>query len=669
MILNKVPLNRFIIKLPWMSYKHFLLILFIYLLPYHSAHSAIMLNTASSRNTTSLKSIPIAPSNLEVLETSFDYLLLIWEDNSDNEAFFVVERHIEGGNFEPFDTLFANTTLYIDYRVDAATKYYYRVLAYNLDGASGYSNIIDVVTLSLPHTPPRKPLSLHAYFYEGNSVILGWLDNSDNEMAFHLFRGDNLENFMPIDTINPNTTQYTDYSIEANHTYYYYIVASNDYGVSGPSDTASVVVTDINVRDSTRLRILFTTQTSVRLSWNKINLPDHDYSIMRMDGDSLTLLAEHLSDTVYSDSSLVPNTRYKYQVIANDLHDMQYYSNIAEAYTLPWIMQNRVNDSLVAIYFFANRLKDAIPDLSWYKEPANLFIADTNSIQFNSRNSMFIGRSNRLISNPETTLKIIEACQHTDEITIECWLKTSETIESPEIKIISLENESGTAFSLGCSEDIFDQGQLKYHTNLTTRTTDNFGNPELGMISPVNTNVLQHIVFTHELSGNEYMFLNGKNIAEGFRPSKFDNWDDSCNLVIANSILNDSPWFGALYMCAIYNRALTDGEIEKNYLASPFMEPEYTLNPTQMELTISPNPSSNELAIGVSYQDSAIDITEKYFIRIIDIHGVCTMEYDISSTFEGISNLLNISDLKQGIYSVILYNKHEIIARKKFLKI
>ncbi len=621
---------------------------------------------ASSHNLN--KTLPSAPSNLEVLETSFDFVLLIWSDNSDNETNFIIERHIEGASFSRYDTVEANSTLYIDYRVDPATTYYYRITAINSDGESGFSNVVSGITLSLPHTPPQKPLNLNGYYNTTGSVILSWTDNSDNEQSFYLFRGESLENFSLLDSVDAEITLFADYSVLAQHTYYYYLVASNDYGVSDPSDTISVVVTAINIPDSTRLRILLTTCNSVRLAWNNTNVINPSYTIHRLEEDTILVLADQLDDTAFSDTLLAPNTHYRYQVVTNDQVGTKYYSNIAEAYTLPWFIENRANDSLVALYFFANRINDTIPDLSWNRNPINLHVADTASIFNDNQNSMRIGVNNRLTSSYSTARKIIDACQNTDEITIECWLKTSRLIELPEAKIISLENEFSTAFSLGCSVDIFDPDQIKYHVNLTTRTTDVHGNPIFGIDVPIETDVLQHIVFIHKLNGDELLYLNGKITAEGFRPSKFDNWDDTYRLVVANSLTDDSPWLGSLYMCAIYNKALSDDEIGRNYLASPFMEPTYTLNPNQLHINILSNPPiSDEVAIRILNENSTIDFTERYFVQLIDLNGIIVAEQDVPSDFETNSTEINISELKQGIYCIILCNQHEIIAREKLL--
>jgi hypothetical protein len=65
---------------------------------------------------------------------------LEWDDNSDNEAGFVVERKTIGGNWAELGTVEANITTFTDNDVLPKTVYIYRVYAYNNDGNSTYSN-------------------------------------------------------------------------------------------------------------------------------------------------------------------------------------------------------------------------------------------------------------------------------------------------------------------------------------------------------------------------------------------------------------------------------------------------------------------------------------------------------------------------------------------------
>ena len=66
---------------------------------------------------------------------------LTWQDNSDNEDGFIVERKLlVGGVFQQIATVIANTTKLTDMGVQEGFHYCYRVLAFNKIGLSKYSN-------------------------------------------------------------------------------------------------------------------------------------------------------------------------------------------------------------------------------------------------------------------------------------------------------------------------------------------------------------------------------------------------------------------------------------------------------------------------------------------------------------------------------------------------
>jgi hypothetical protein len=106
-------------------------------------------NTAGSSGYTNIDSaltypagIPPIPSNLQAEMLNTAQVRITWNDNSNVESGFVLERQVGlSGNFEYLDSLSANQNEFIDsLGISVGNIYSYQVYAYNIVGNSSYSN-------------------------------------------------------------------------------------------------------------------------------------------------------------------------------------------------------------------------------------------------------------------------------------------------------------------------------------------------------------------------------------------------------------------------------------------------------------------------------------------------------------------------------------------------
>ncbi len=110
---------------------------------------------------------PQDPSNLVATSPVGSEVQLSWNDNSNNEAEFDIERSTDGTNWTQIATVGVNVTTYNDTTVQALTEYFYRVRASNSIGPSGYTNIASATTPGVQSIGTGD--GLLGQYYSGNS--------------------------------------------------------------------------------------------------------------------------------------------------------------------------------------------------------------------------------------------------------------------------------------------------------------------------------------------------------------------------------------------------------------------------------------------------------------------------------------------------------------------
>lgn len=94
--------------------------------------------------------IPSAPYNLEANITDVGKVRLSWQDSSDNENGFVLQRRdVVNMNWTVVDTIANNTNQYIDTGLIVPREYFWRMYSYNVIGRSAYTDTASIITTNI----------------------------------------------------------------------------------------------------------------------------------------------------------------------------------------------------------------------------------------------------------------------------------------------------------------------------------------------------------------------------------------------------------------------------------------------------------------------------------------------------------------------------------------
>ncbi|MFO7934795.1 MAG: fibronectin type III domain-containing protein, partial [Bacteroidales bacterium] len=173
-------------------------------------------------------SVPDAPSNMTFTDVKETSMRVRWEDNSDNEDNFVLERRESASDSwgviaEP------TNNYYDDSGLEDNTTYYYQVKAVNAAGFSDYTSGSQTTLLA----KPAAPFDFEGIANNTCTVDLTWQDTAHNEDGFELWkRIGSTGTYELLETLPPDTQSYIDTDTENETTYGYRIHAFNDAGTS-----------------------------------------------------------------------------------------------------------------------------------------------------------------------------------------------------------------------------------------------------------------------------------------------------------------------------------------------------------------------------------------------------------------------------------------------------
>ncbi len=160
------------------------------------------------------------PTNLNANVNGISIVLLNWEDNSDNENYFAVQRSAADGVFIVIAALTKNTTSFNDSGngLIIGSTYNYRIIAYSNED-SAISNVVSIKITSEILLPPTD---LSATYNSTVRVVqLNWNSSDNNILYFDIERKTDSSPYTLLRRIDAGVNLYLDFNVETYKVYTY----------------------------------------------------------------------------------------------------------------------------------------------------------------------------------------------------------------------------------------------------------------------------------------------------------------------------------------------------------------------------------------------------------------------------------------------------------------
>jgi len=222
---------------------------------------------------TTLLAPPAAPDSVGATALSKNKIRVNWKPNfsSPVDGFKIERRKGTVGAYTEIAVVNAASVSYSDSLLNANTKYFYRLRAYNGVGDSPYSSVASTTTLPFP---PVIPINLKAAAASAKQITLTWTDKSSTETGFKIERKTGVAGvYAEIAKTGANAAQFIDTTLASATLYVYRICAYNSGGNSAFSNEASATTAAGPAASKSAGRLLASTNvpTQLQLSQNRPN--------------------------------------------------------------------------------------------------------------------------------------------------------------------------------------------------------------------------------------------------------------------------------------------------------------------------------------------------------------------------------------------------------------
>ena len=221
----------------------------------------------------------------------------------------------------------------------------------------------------------------------------------------------------------------------------------------------------------------------------------------------------------------------------------------------------RVREGLIAFYPFNEGQGETAADQSGNGDPLNLTLSA--GVQWLSgKTGVQIPKKERLFGAQAG--KIHRAVQQSGLVSVEVWAKAENLSQGGPARIVSYSYDGyNRNFTLGQQGENL---QVRFRTK--TKTAGNLNGYPYLLAEQAITTEPAHFMLTYDgvmLS----LYKDGQLLKSEPREGTLASWDPAYALVIGDEFEDLRPWIGEVYLVALYNRALNDVEVQRNFQVGP----------------------------------------------------------------------------------------------------
>lgn len=250
----------------------------------------------------------IPPTNLEITQASISSTILTWQDNSEREDSFMIDRRKNSEEWNVgYQSVFEDETTFVDSFLEVGQTYCYRVYSFESENVS--SALLDTVNLVF-----SAPANLHVSKSTITSCLLEWDDNCIGEDGFKIDRKKDEEEWIcEYKVLEENIEEFVDTDLLPESIYLYRLSA-----YYGDVETESVE-NEIHMVYPVpyAFNITAVSFASCSLDWDYESIGDEDgFKLERQSEDNCwSVIADlPLSERVYVDSDVVAGEYYEYKI-------------------------------------------------------------------------------------------------------------------------------------------------------------------------------------------------------------------------------------------------------------------------------------------------------------------------------------------------------------------